>query len=220
MKLVHKKIFIILFLVFLLVALVILGAVFNKDEEIKPKKNIVLNTENIVLEAPAKDVPETKDTPKTENCVSDIKIEENIVNGNSLSGLIENGEKVLVYYGYYDCREVERSDMVIYGYAGNKEPLIKIIHGIPGDRFELKTSKNGWNIIINGEILKNSEGLNYNLSGSAYKMLHLYENDYQGIIPRNAYLLLGNLVSGTLDSTRFGLVGKGGILGKAIPVEN
>jgi len=47
-------------------------------------------------------------------------------------------------------------------------------------------------------------------------MLSLYERDYKGVIPKNAYLILGNLVEGSLDSSRFGLVGKSDFLGKVV----
>jgi type IV secretory pathway protease TraF len=45
-------------------------------------------------------------------------------------------------------------------------------------------------------------------------MLSLYERDYKGIIPENAYLLLGNNISNSIDSTVFGLVDKSGIIAK------
>ena len=47
-------------------------------------------------------------------------------------------------------------------------------------------------------------------------MLELYINDYQGVIPANAYLILGNQAEGSLDSIRFGLIGKEGIVGKIV----
>jgi type IV secretory pathway protease TraF len=45
-------------------------------------------------------------------------------------------------------------------------------------------------------------------------MLSLYEKDYKGVIPKNAYLLLGNRISGSVDSTTFGLVEKSDIIAK------
>jgi len=45
-------------------------------------------------------------------------------------------------------------------------------------------------------------------------MLSLYEKDYHGVIPENTYLLLGEVTSGSLDSTRFGLIDKSSVLGK------
>ena len=45
-------------------------------------------------------------------------------------------------------------------------------------------------------------------------MLSLYEENYKGVIPENAYLILGNLSGGSLDITHFGFVNKKDILGK------
>jgi signal peptidase I len=143
-----------------------------------------------------------------------IKTEERIVRGNSLSSLVRNGDTVKVLFGYYDCYDIKRGDIVLYSYAGNKDPLIKIVKGISGDKFNLQKTNGGWNIIVNNQIVKNSESKPYLISGNAYEMLSLYERDYKGTIPLNAYLLLGNQSDGSIDSTRFGLVDKPDILGK------
>ncbi|MEK7557903.1 MAG: S26 family signal peptidase [Patescibacteria group bacterium] len=42
---------------------------------------------------------------------------------------------------------------------------------------------------------------------------------HKGIISKNIYLLLGDQVNGTTDSTVFGLVDKSDILGKAIVIK-
>ena len=86
---------------------------------------------------------------------------------------------------------------------------------MPQDTFHLEKNNNGWNILINDEIVRNSQDKPYILSEKKSKMLALYESDYQGVIPENSFLILGNLVSGSLDSTRFGLIDKNSILGKA-----
>jgi len=145
-----------------------------------------------------------------------IKVEERIVRGNSLSGLIESGETVKVLFGYYDCYEVKRGDIILYSYSGNKNPLIKVVKGIPGDRFSFQKTKNGYYLLINGKILKNSKNEPCILNERSHKLLSLYERDYKGVIPQDAYLILGNLTSGSLDSTHFGLVGKSDILGKVV----
>jgi type IV secretory pathway protease TraF len=62
--------------------------------------------------------------------------------------------------------------------------------------------------------LKNSQNQPYILDERGYRVLSLYEKDYKGIIPEDAYLILGNLPQGSLDSSHFGLVGKKDILGK------
>lgn len=167
---------------------------------LKPKNNFTL--------------PVVEETEKTD-CVTETK--EETVRGNSLSGLIENGEEVKIFFGYYNCHEVNRGDIVIYNYAGSKNPLIKIVKGIPQDKFGLRKSAdgNGWNILINDKILENSQGKLFVLNESAYKILSIYERDYNGIIPEESYLIMGNLYSGSIDSSFFGLAAKSDILGKA-----
>jgi signal peptidase I len=150
----------------------------------------------------------------SDGCVS--KSENLEVRGDSLSPLINSGQTIKLLYGYYQCHPVEREDIVAYGYAGNDAPIIKIIKGLEGDKFQLKKSATGcgWNILINAEVVKNSQNVPYCLSEAGYRMLSLYEKDYKGVIPQNAYLILGNSTGGTLDSSRFGLVDKSDFLGK------
>ena len=155
-----------------------------------------------------------------------VEVEERIVRGGSLDPLIKDGETVRVLFGYYNCHEIQRDDVVLYSYAGNEAPLIKIVRGVPGDSFKLEQTEQGapirdeisngvnWHIIINGKILENSAGHPYLISGKRYEMLALYEKDYQGKIPEGAHLLLGNITSGATDSTRFGFVSKGDLLAK------
>ena len=145
-----------------------------------------------------------------------FKTEERIVRGNSLDPIIQDGDTVKIAFGYYDCNEIKRDDIVLYDYAGYSNPLIKIIKGLAGDSFKLVRKDGGWNILINDEIVKNSDGQEYVLDERGYKMLSLYEKDYKGVIPENAYLLLGNIPSGSLDATHFGLIDKSGILAKVI----
>jgi signal peptidase I len=106
--------------------------------------------------------------------------------------------------------------VILYSYAGSENPLIKIIKGIPGDKFKLEKIENTltWRILINNKPSKNSKDKEYIISERGYNMLSLYERDYKGIIPQNAYLILGNQPGGSLDSTTFGLIDKTDILGK------
>jgi len=143
-----------------------------------------------------------------------IKTEEMIVRGSSLDPLIKSDQTIKALFGYYDCNKIKREDIVLFDYAGNKNSVIKIVKGISGDKFELRQLDGGWNIIVNNKIVKNSENKPYLISGNAYKMLSLYEKDYKGVIPEDAYLLLGDRISGSVDSTTFGLIDKSGIIAK------
>ena len=131
------------------------------------------------------------------------------VEGTSMEGIVSNGDNVMVAKGYYVCNEICRKDIVIYHYAGMKIPLIKIVCGVPGD--SLKTE--GSHVLINGKPVLLSYGSPYIADNGALKIIKLYEQSYQGIIPKDAFLILGNK-TGTTDSGRFGLAGKQDILGK------
>lgn len=152
----------------------------------------------------------------TENSECLVKIQKKTVRGISLSGLIEDNDTVKILFGFYNCNEIQREDIVAYKFSGNPELVIKIVKGLPGDRFDLKKSGSAWQILINNEIVKNFSGNPYQLSDGSYNLLNLYVKDYQGIIPPNAYLILGNLAQGSLDSSRFGLVDKRGVAGKVL----
>ena len=132
--------------------------------------------------------------------------------------MIENGDTVKILFGYYECNDIERGEVVAYDYAGNDNLIIKVVKGLPNDRFRMEKSESGdgWNILINGESVRNSDGKYYVFGEQGYRMISLYERGYEGIIPSNTYMILGNLVHGSMDSTRFGLVDKGDIFGKVV----
>ena len=140
-----------------------------------------------------------------QKCLVQTKTE--IVRDSSMEPLIKSGEEIKALFGYYNCEPIKRDDIVLVKYSGNEHPLIKIVKAIPEDKFHLQETENGWHILVNDKILKNSEGKPYLLNNQRKKMLSLYENDYQGIIPENAYLVLGNNSFGSRDSTKFDLIG-------------
>jgi len=143
------------------------------------------------------------------------KIETVQVRDNSLTPLLNQGDNVKLYYGFYKCNQPQFGDIIAYHYTGNKEaPLAKIIKAVPGDRWEIrKDNEEFYQIFVNGTALKNSEGKIYQISEENAKVLKLYAQSYP-IIPNEAYLILGNLTAGTVDSTKFGLISKNDIVGK------
>lgn len=145
-----------------------------------------------------------------------ITTKQEIVNGTSMAPLIQNGQKVELLQGYYACHTVQRNDIIIYNYSGDKEPLIKMVKGVPGDKLALVKSNNPyWEISINGKILDNSNGSAYIVTNNQYPMLSLYI-DQSEIIPKNTYLILGDAVRNSIDSRVFGLINKQDIIGKAV----
>jgi signal peptidase I len=148
------------------------------------------------------------------DCV--FKIEEKIVSGTSLSGVLEPGTKIKILYNYYQCHEAQRGDIVVFQPDPEMNPVVKIIKGLPGDSLSLSGDGKNWNILVNGEILKTSTGDAYQVNDNAFQMLSLYIRDYQGKIPPKAHLLLGNAISGSLDSTKYGLIDISDIIGKVV----
>jgi len=150
------------------------------------------------------------------DCVSEER--QVTVRGDSLSGLIKDGKHLKILVGYYQCHPVEREDIVAYNYAGNQAPLLKIAKAVEGDKFALVKARAGdcWNLLINGRIAETSAKAAYCFDGRGYRMLSLYEKDYGGSIPKDALLILGNQTSGSLDSSRFGLMSVRDLLGKAV----
>ena len=144
------------------------------------------------------------------------EIEHYTVNGNSMGGLLEDGDEIAASVGYYNCHSVARNDIVLFDYAGNPNPVLKIVRGIEGDSLSLLPAEGGWSILVNGVVLANSQGQPYIIGQQGHEMLSLYISDYNGIIPGNACLLLGNLPGETMDSTRFGLVDISGLIGKVL----
>ncbi len=149
----------------------------------------------------------------SQNCK--IKNEEAIVRGDSLTGLIEAGEKINIQYNYYACHPIERGDIAAYRYSGNREPIIKIVRGLPGDDFLLEPFQaKGYHLRINGLLAMTSRDEPYLFTDKRAELLKLYERDFGRTIPPDSYLILGNWPNGTVDSSWFGLVSKSDILGK------
>ncbi|NTW34382.1 MAG: signal peptidase I [Bacteroidetes bacterium] len=137
------------------------------------------------------------------------------VQGTSMYPFIKPEDKVKALFGYYACHDIQRNDIVLFKFSGNKNLLIKFVRAIPGDQWSLKKTDNVYEIIINGITLKNSEGKPYQFSEYSCKMLKLYTKDYP-IIPEGVYLLLGDKIEGSLDSSHFGLVNKNEIVAKIV----
>ena len=140
--------------------------------------------------------------------------EQKIVQGDSLHGLLNNGTKVTAQMGYYKCHQAKAGDIVLYHYGGDPNPLIKVVRAVPGDRLALQTTSAGIHILVNGNVLTTSSGTPFNLLASSARLLELYVNDYHGAIPNNSYLIMGNLVGGSTDSSQFGLISGADLLGK------
>jgi signal peptidase I len=157
-------------------------------------------------------------------CVDKIVVHN--IKGTSLTGLLENGDKVIVLHGFYNCHQVERGDLIVFSNPAilGGANVIKIAVGIAGDKLEMVDENGKTYIFINGKVARNPMGEKYHLSsaGKSYIGLALGGKD-SGIIPRGHYLVLGTgtrdgkstIGGATVDSRRFGFLAHRDLIGKA-----
>lgn len=136
------------------------------------------------------------------------------VRGQSLGRLLPPGSSLTLLRDYYRCNDVRRGDVVALRFGGDASPLAKVVHALPGDRFSLEETPTGERMVVNGEVARNSEGTPYAVDAAAQRMLGEYVRGFHGVIPPDAYLVLGDRATRTTDSRVFGLVAKGDLLGK------
>ena len=140
------------------------------------------------------------------------------IRGHSMEPVFAPEQEISAIYGYYACHKVERGDIVLAQVSNNENPIVKSVKMIPGDKFHVeKNGEERWNIIVNGEILKNSEGSAYRLDEKKALLLESYEKQYGGLVPEGKYYIMGNNPAGSADSTRFGFISHSQILAKVEP---
>jgi signal peptidase I len=143
-------------------------------------------------------------------------LEEFEVRNNSMSGLLDAGEKIDVDFNYYKNNEIKRGDIVLFSYAGSENYLVKTVYGVPDDIVDLENAEGKFKLLINGRPVENSEGKEFVFNAQRASLLSLYITDYKGRIPDGAYLILGNLEGGSLDSSQFGFVSSDSIVGRVV----
>ena len=130
-----------------------------------------------------------------------------------MSPRIAPGQMIEVREGAAECLgELHHGDVVLFRNEGSRNPLIKAIRGLPGETLAVKDGE----IVVNGKPATNSAGEPYQLSPARAAMIELYVHDYRGVIPPDAFLVMGELTRGSEDSSRFGLVPQSAILGKVV----
>ena len=138
-------------------------------------------------------------------CYQELPI---LVHGQSMYPTISGEEFVTGQFNYYDCNNISRNDIAIINITKNRPIHIKFVKAIPGDTFEYKNNL----IYVNGELLRNSENIAYNISS---EVLELYSKSYP-VLPENSYLIFGDQEGGSFDSSEVGLIGRDQIVGRVV----
>lgn len=136
------------------------------------------------------------------------------VRGASLGEELPEGTEVTLLSGYYKCHEPQRGEIIAYNASGYADPVIKVVKALPGDTFGLSKTDEGNRFIINGAVAKTFDGAPYSLSDNRYKFWKMYVDGFKGIVPPDAYILLGNVPSGSADSIKYGFITRRQFIGK------
>ena len=135
------------------------------------------------------------------------------IKGDSMEPSLKAGQKVKVDRDYYKNNPVQRGDIVAFQLKTVKDPLVKRVIALPGDKLEFKQGQ----ILVNGEKIKEEYlfDINYRLSEAELKIIKIPLR-YYGRVPQGSLLTLSDNRQRSYDSRRFGFVPKKYIIGKII----
>lgn len=124
------------------------------------------------------------------------------VNGTSMDTTLKDGEIMILNKIKYKFKSIERFDIVVVNYNGEK--LIKRVIGLPGETLKYVNSTLYINDEEVDEYFKNQETLDFDIK----------DLDYD-VIPDNCYMVLGDNRRDSLDSRYLGCIDKKDIIGSA-----
>ena len=131
------------------------------------------------------------DSTGNQSCVTEM-VEQKVRN-DANSPIINQDETIQINLGFYKCNSPQRGDLVAFRDSRlDRHFDYRIIKGMPGDHWELKTNDSGkYELYINKELLTNSEGQAYSFEEADIVRLKLYTDDYP-VIPDGAYFMIQN----------------------------
>ena len=121
--------------------------------------------------------------------------------GRSMAPYLWDGESLAL-----ECRPPQRGELAVF-HSGSGQALIKWVVAVPGDLLAMEDDR----LIVNGIIVATAEGIPYRFRGIRAVTLSALE----GVVPAGHVIVLGNLVDGTDDSSRYGLIDIREVIGTA-----
>lgn len=139
------------------------------------------------------------------------QILETQVNWTSMIPFFSDWQIIQVKQWYYDCHEVERWDIVIYGSAA-KWQLVKQVRVLWWDRVLVDYENN--QLIVNSQILKSPRWQAYRFTQWELDFLALFIKDWY--LKQDNYFIFWTHISGGYDSRKFAGVLKKDFIWKVI----
>ena len=148
------------------------------------------------------------------DCARETETVTRTVRGESLAPRITHDATLQIDLLPPECIFPEREALVLASYPGHDTPLVKIVRGLPGDTFALvPTGSEEYYVSVNDQILQTDAKVPYRFTEQSSTELRRYGERYGYTIPRDRYLLLGNVPGGSLDATVFGFTSRNAFLG-------
>jgi hypothetical protein len=135
-----------------------------------------------------------------------------------LRGLLNQGDSAHVIINFFCQNPISRGQLVLYRFSEFDDPVLRLVAGTPGDRFEVLESpeKDGWKIKINGKIHKGFDGQDYVFGGDLPPPLANAAESRGGKLGEEDLIVFCTYPPGDRDSGTFGVVSVKDIIGKAM----
>jgi hypothetical protein len=135
----------------------------------------------------------------------------------SMEGLIDPGQPFQVLVGYYKCNPVHRLDLVYFRPSPPLDPVVKQVHGLPGDQFEVIATDQPqtYKLKINQEPVKTA-GEEFFFTSKRTPPLKTFEIARRGVLGPNEFIVLSAVPPGLADSASLGIIKLTAFEGKAI----
>lgn len=128
-----------------------------------------------------------------------------IIRGASMAPCLQNGQMVEVRYKDF---KVSKDSIVLFKHKN--KTITKRVVALPGDKFSIVKKDNCYELKVNDKIQKTLSKKTYCFER---KMISYLSEAYKNIIPKESYLVLGEVTSGSEDSSLFGLIENKQIVG-------
>ena len=137
-----------------------------------------------------------------------------------MKGMLEIRQQFRVRQNWYACHPVQHGDLVLYQYTSTKEPVVRIVAGIPGDHFQLVENQlpGNWNIEVNGELYHDKDSPHFFGRSGIAPTLSLFEK--RGALKAGELILFSSVSPGSNDIGLFGLANIEDDIGKVEPIRS
>jgi hypothetical protein len=145
-----------------------------------------------------------KNVETQSNC--EVREETASINEPIMDGLLAANSKVKYFYGWYNCHNPSKGDLVLYRYSYKTEPIVRVVRAVEGDHFKLlpDSKRHAWNLLVNDEKVMAKEGA-YFFGAETPPTLSLYVKSHGGTLRAGELILLSSVPPGSLDSGVLGI---------------